>query len=104
MHPDVGNAYTNLASCYGNWGKYEPSLVYYQKALPIYEQLIGPNHHYIGLLYLGMGATYYALGQYANALETLEKALPILENVLGDEHPYVSGTKKDIEELKSKLK
>lgn len=104
MHPDVGNAYTNLASCYGNWGKYEPSLVYYQKALPIYEQLLGPNHHYIGLLYLGMGATYYALGQYANALETLEKALPILENVLGDEHPYVSGTKKDIEELKSKLK
>ena len=104
IHPDVGTAYVNLAGLYGEQGKYELSLMYYQKALVIYEKLLGPSHHYIGLLYLGMGATYNALDEYTKSLESLEKALPILENVLGIQHPYVVETKKDMEELRAKLK
>jgi tetratricopeptide (TPR) repeat protein len=82
-------SYNNLGTVFYNRKEYTKAMEYYQKALHIFEQVLGIDHPNTANLLFNIGMTFYIQGDYAKSLECLKKALAIRERVLGPEHPSV---------------
>jgi tetratricopeptide (TPR) repeat protein len=77
-------------------GNYSQAILWYQKALAIYEKVLGVEHPYTATTYNNLGYVYHMQGMYSMALESYQKALAINEKVLGIEHPNTAATYNNI--------
>ena len=44
LHVEVANTYNNLGAAYGQQQAYDRAVMYFQKALAIYQQCLGKDH------------------------------------------------------------
>lgn len=66
---------------------YNLALEYYDKALAIKENILGPQHPSTGTLYNNIGKVYSDMGDSNKALEYLSTSLMLKEKKYGLEHP-----------------
>jgi tetratricopeptide (TPR) repeat protein len=62
----------------------------YQRALALYERVLGPDHPHVATSLHNLAALYRAQGRYDQAEPLYQRALGIRERVLGPEHPDVA--------------
>ena len=75
------------AVAYEAQGDYKTGLEHRERALAIYESIVGTQHPDVARSLLKIGIAHARLGDIDRALERLESALEIRRAVLGDEHP-----------------
>jgi tetratricopeptide (TPR) repeat protein len=68
-------------------GQYAEARPYYERALAIHEQVLGPEHPNTAVNLNNLGDLLQAQGDYGGARRYYERALAIREQVLGPEHP-----------------
>ena len=68
-------------------GKYEDARLFYERALGISENVLGPEHPFVGTLLRDLAYYYDEKQDFAKAISLYERALAISEKTLGDEHP-----------------
>ncbi len=68
-------------------GDYEKALPLYQRALEIYEKVLGPQHPDVATTLNNLAGLYYHTERYEEALPLLERSLKIFESKLGPAHP-----------------
>jgi tetratricopeptide (TPR) repeat protein len=71
----------------GQYAKAEPLL---QRALTIWEKVLGPEHPDVATSLNNLALLYRVQGQYAKAEPLYQRALTIWEKALGPEHPDVA--------------
>ena len=69
---------------------------YYERALGIHEQVLGPEHPYTATSLNNLGGLLQAMGDLAGARGYLERALGIWEKVLGAEHPHTKTVRNNL--------
>ena len=86
----VATTNSSIGSVY--WGKeiYSKALIYYERALRIWETTLGTEHPDTASAY-NIGSVFF-MRQYPKALWYFEKALAIAKTVLGDKHPSTKMT------------
>jgi tetratricopeptide (TPR) repeat protein/transcriptional regulator with XRE-family HTH domain len=70
--------------------QYEEAEQWYQRALHIWEQELGPEHSLIVPLLNNLALLYWQQGKYEKAESLYQRALYIVEQVNGPEHPLVT--------------
>ena len=78
---------------------YPNALKWYQKALVIFEKVLGKEHPYIVTTTSTIAGVYSSQGDYVKALEWYQKAWVISENRLGSNHPDAQAIRHNIEAL-----
>ncbi|GHO64614.1 tetratricopeptide repeat protein [Ktedonobacter sp. SOSP1-52] len=73
-------------------GQYGEAKPYYQRALHIREQILGPDHHETAHVLNNLAVLYWRMGMYAEAEPLLQRALLIRGKTLGIDHPDVATT------------
>jgi len=73
-------------------GDYAAARSYFERALAIRKQVLGPEHPATARSLNNLGMLLQAHGDYAAARPYLEHALAIREQVLGPEHPDTAGS------------
>jgi tetratricopeptide (TPR) repeat protein len=68
-------------------GDYAGALPLYERALAIYEQVLGPDHPQTAISLNNLAGLLYATGDYAGARPLYKRALAIREQTLGPNHP-----------------
>ena len=63
---------------------YKNAIIYYEKAVPLYEKIYGKNNLYTADNYYLLGFSYSAIENYNTAIIWLKKALSIYESPNGD--------------------
>ena len=103
-HIDVATSYNNLGSVFGAMGeleqakvkleqakvKLEQAKVYFQRAIEIGINVLGPNHIDVATSYNNLGVVYKAMGELEQAKDYHQRALEIFINVLGPNHIKVA--------------
>jgi hypothetical protein len=82
-HPDVANAWFNLAVVCGARNDSDGAMKSYTKALSIREKTLGDGHPLTALLHLKVAEALVAQGKREEARMHLEKAFPVIESVFG---------------------
>lgn len=83
--------YNDLGAIYYETDKLNDALMYYLKALDIYNGLPDVEDHlYVSSTYNNLGTLYYNIGDYKKAQECLEKAMQIDSRLLSDNHPSIA--------------
>jgi tetratricopeptide (TPR) repeat protein len=77
---------------------------YLEQALAIYREVLGEKHPDTATSLNNLGMLLQAMGDYAGARLYFEQALAILEEALPPEHPYIQLVRKNLEEVKRKLR
>ena len=96
--PDHGHAkrvsriYHNIGLLHGLLSDYQQAKEYYELALSIQRNTLGPDHVDVARTYHNMGNLYRNLGGNQQAMEYYERALSIKLNELGPDHVDVAGT------------
>ena len=73
----------------GDWVR---GMEYYQKALAIYQEMLGEHHTAVAALWSNMGYVYQLQEDYVRAMEYYQKALAIELEVYGEHHTAVAGS------------
>ncbi len=84
-------------------GDYAGALPYYERALAISEQVLGPDHPDTARSLNNLGGLLQAQGDYAGARPYYERALAIREQVLGPEHPDTASSLNNLGFLLARL-
>jgi tetratricopeptide (TPR) repeat protein len=86
----------NLAELLRMQGEYATARPLYERALAIYEQVLGPQHPNVATLLNNLAGLLHNQGEYAAARPLYERALAIYEQVLGSEHtgPWTTSEQK----------
>jgi eukaryotic-like serine/threonine-protein kinase len=71
-------------------GDNEAARRYHQRAVEIYERVLGEQHPAFARALQGLATTEIALGHYEEARELNERVHAVLEHVLGRDHPDVA--------------
>jgi Tfp pilus assembly protein PilF len=79
--------YNQLGCVKDDRGEYQEAITFYEKALAIQQQSLGPNHPDLAVSYNNIGTAYDSMGDYPKALSSYEKALAIQQQSLGPNHP-----------------
>jgi tetratricopeptide (TPR) repeat protein/predicted Ser/Thr protein kinase len=77
---------TRLAALLSEMGAHAEALPHQQRALEIYEQVLGPTHPTIALVLLNLGVTQDQLDQQHAALDSFNRGIEIVKAVQGPEH------------------
>ena len=77
--------YENMALAYGNLGKFNEAIGYFEKALDLDMILYGEKSEELGLLYCNMGACYQSMRNREKYDECFLKAYDILEPLLAED-------------------
>jgi tetratricopeptide (TPR) repeat protein/predicted Ser/Thr protein kinase len=90
-HELVGTTYeaqvlTRLAAVLSEMGAHAEALPHQQRALTIYETVLGPEHPTIALVLLNLGVTQDRLGEHRAALASFNRGIEIVKVVQGPEH------------------
>jgi tetratricopeptide (TPR) repeat protein len=67
--------------------QYEQAKPLFERALAIYEQVLGPNHPHTATSLNNLAGLYQSQSDYEQAKPLFERALAITEQVLGPNHP-----------------
>ncbi|MCH7501540.1 MAG: tetratricopeptide repeat protein [Nitrospinae bacterium] len=73
-----------------NLGRYDSAMEYYDKALAIYLETLGPDHPDVATLWNNLGLAWKAKGEHEKAIEYLEKALASGLKTSGPDHSQVA--------------
>jgi tetratricopeptide (TPR) repeat protein len=71
-------------------GDYTDAQPAYERALPLSERLLGPEHPEVATGLNNLALLYWAQGRYAAAEPLHQRALALYERLLGPEHPNVA--------------
>ena len=71
----------------------------YERALCIFERVLGPDHPNVATLVNNLGGVLQALGDLAGARAACERALRIFEKSLPPEHPNIRRVRGNLEGL-----
>ena len=74
---------------------YDLTAIDIQRALAIWEKVLGPEHPDVALSLNNLALLYHAQGQYAEAQPLYQRALAILEKTMSPEHPKVAACLKN---------
>ena len=81
----MGNLHSHL-------GEHQQAKEYYERALSIKLNKLGPDHVDIARTYQNMGTLQYVLGEHQQAKEYYEGALSIQLSRLGSDHFHLAST------------
>lgn len=87
---DFGRLCNNIAFAYSHQSDYHKALKWHQKALGIFEGVLGNDHPDTAPIYNNIALVHFSQGDYPKALKWIQKALEINEKVLGNEHPEIA--------------
>ena len=96
-------SYNSLAALYRAQGRYDEAESLLQKALAIWERVLGLEHPNTADSYNNLGVLYANQGKWAAAREYLEKALAIWQAKLGEKHPHTIQAKQSLEYVKQRM-
>ena len=87
LHDTTDDGERAIAYYHLGWVKYahsmfEEAILFYQKALEIFEKILPPNHIFLHNINNNIGAVYVDTGEYSKALVFLEKALEMKKKLL----------------------
>ncbi len=82
-----GNVYNQLGLAYMLHEDPQTALKHFQKALKLYEKVLGEYHYYVGDVYDNMGVVYRRKGDYDKAISYHKKALRIYFKSIRDSLP-----------------
>ena len=82
----------NIACTYNNMGDNQQAKEYYERALSIQLNKLGPDHVDVARTYKNMGTLHKDLGDHQQAKEYYERALSTRLNKLGPDHVDVAST------------
>ena len=68
-------------------GNYATAKLFYERALAIFEELLGTAHPFTTTILNNLGSLLHAMGNLDKARSHLERALSAKEKLLGSEHP-----------------
>ncbi|MEN8259161.1 MAG: tetratricopeptide repeat protein [Pseudomonadota bacterium] len=80
----------NLATVYQSQGKYDKAERLYNQAVNMWENTLGPKHHYVGQCLNNLGGLLKSLGRYNDAVSLYKRILPLLENAFSKDHLLIS--------------
>lgn len=86
------NAFNEQAVTLFDLGKYADAIPYYQQALAIREQVLGPDHPLVAESLNNLGAGLSALGDFPKAESAYRRALEIRESAFGEVNLLVAET------------
>jgi len=86
MSEAVAASYNDLGLTYATTDN-DKALEYYDKALPVYEQMHGKNHPKIAIANTNMGVAYRGLELYGDAIVNFEAAIAIWKKIYPNGHP-----------------
>ena len=75
------------ANALATLGEFDRAALSFQRALAIYENVLGPDHPNTAASLNNLAMLYYTQGLYAQAEPLYQRALAIAEQVLGPDHP-----------------
>ncbi len=81
-------------------GEYDSAIEYFQKALEINLNILGPEHLNVSTDYITISKVYQNMRDYNKAAENHKKALKIYQKVFGPDHPDTKRVQKELELLK----
>ena len=73
-HPDVAQSLNNLATLYGDQGKYTEAEPLYKRALKIQENTLGKDHPDVATLLENIAELYKKIGKEEEAKKLAERA------------------------------
>ena len=88
----VSRIYHNIGLLHKELSDYQQAKEYYERALSIQLNKLGPDHVDVAGTYHNMGILHRNLGDYQQAKEYYERALSIQVNKLGPDHVHVANT------------
>ena len=103
-HPDLAMCYNNIGLVYNSLGKYPKALSYYEKALKIREKSLPSTHPDLAVTYSNMGLVYENMSNYSEAQLCYERAVCIAGRSLPPDHPKLQKYRKNVTDIKKKLK
>lgn len=86
MSEAVAASYNDLGLTYATTDN-DKALEYYDKALPVYEQMHGKDHPKIAIANTNMGVAYRSLELYGDAIVNFEAAIGIWKKIYPNGHP-----------------
>ncbi len=86
---EAGLLWNELGYHLHNLADYEGARAAYERALAIWEQVLGPEHPQVATAVNNLGGVLYAIGDLARARAAYERALAIFERTLPPEHPHI---------------
>ncbi|MBZ5623881.1 MAG: tetratricopeptide repeat protein [Acidobacteriia bacterium] len=90
----------NQSACYlDDRAQYEEAEPLYQRALAIWEKVVGPEHPNTAAGLNNLAMLYYHQGRYSEAEPLWQRALVIAEKVLGPDHPNTASNVSNLAEL-----
>ena len=90
--PLLGEALNDAAIIYQDNGEYKIAIEYFEKALTIFEKVLGTEHHDTAAIYNNIAGVYKDIGDNDTAKKYYEKALTIFEKTHGTDHPDTATT------------
>jgi tetratricopeptide (TPR) repeat protein len=87
---DAGALWNNLGWHLHDVADYAGARTAYERALRIFEQMLGPDHPNVATLHNNLGGVLRDQGDLAGAQAAYERALRIWQEAYGDEHPQVA--------------
>jgi eukaryotic-like serine/threonine-protein kinase len=91
---DLGRAllHGNLGNLFELDAKPDKALEEHEKALTIFESVLGSEHPYVAVAHHGVGGALHSLGRYEDARAAFTRALDIFQRTYGPHHPHVGRT------------
>jgi tetratricopeptide (TPR) repeat protein len=84
---EKADIYHELGGIKDHRAEYKEAIVFYEKALDIYRQILPPNHLSLAVSYNNIGMVYRKLRDYSKSLSYYLKDLEISEEALSPNHP-----------------
>ena len=88
--PDIAKIYRFFANTLHYYCSFNIGIEYYQRALEIQKEQLGPNHVEVATSYNNLGTVYRVTGDLEKAKECHELALKIQKEKLGPNHYHVA--------------
>ena len=99
LDPVYSPAYNNLGMAYRRKGDHDKAIEYYEKALEIDLEKLGPEHTEVAIRYNNLGVAYQSKGDCDRAIEYYEMALRIALERLGKNDPHTRMFQENLDSL-----
>ena len=86
-HPDTLTVRNNLASAYGDVGRFSEAIELYEQVLDERKRLLGADHPDTLAVRSNLAGAYDSVGRFGEAIDAWEKLLLDCQRVLGADHP-----------------
>ena len=88
---DLAASYNNLGTVYRNTGEFAKAKEYYERALEIRKEQLGPNHVKVAASYNNLGVVCRSMGYLEKSKEYHRQAVDIRNQILGPNHADLAG-------------